>query len=47
MCMEGKASRQRSSEEFEMQAVKQVTVRGHKVGDVATRLDVSMHSLYA
>ncbi len=45
--MEDKASRQRFSEEFKVQAVKQVTQRGHKVGDVATRLGVSTHSLYA
>ncbi|AMD47228.1 transposase [Bordetella holmesii] len=45
--MEGKTSRQRFSEEFKVQAVKQVTEGGHKVGDVATRLGVSPHSLYA
>ncbi|MNY12648.1 Transposase [compost metagenome] len=39
--MEGKTSRQRFSEEFKVQAVKQVTEGGHKVGDVATRLGVS------
>ncbi len=45
--MEGKALRQGFSEEFKVQAVKQVSERGHKVGDVATRLGVSTHSLYA
>jgi len=45
--MEGKTSRQRFSEEFKVQAVKQVTEGGHKVGDVATRLGVSPHSLHA
>lgn len=45
--MEGKTSRQRFSGEFKVQAVKQVTEGGHKVGDVATRLGVSPHSLYA
>lgn len=41
--MEGKASRQRFSEAFKVQAVKQVTERGHKVGAVATRWGVSSH----
>jgi transposase len=34
-------------EEFRIEAVKQVTERGHRVAEVATWLDVSQHSLYA
>jgi len=34
-------------EEFKIEAVKQVTERGHRVAEVAARLDVSQHSLYA
>ena len=33
--------------EFKIEAVKQVTDRGHSVADVAKRLDVTTHSLYA
>jgi len=36
----------RYTEEFRIEAVKQVTERGHPVVDVATRLGVSTHSLY-
>lgn len=39
-------SNKRYTEEFKIEAVKQVTERGHAVVDVATRLDVSQHSLY-
>jgi transposase len=39
-------SNKRYTDEFKIEAVKQVTERGHAVVDVATRLDVSQHSLY-
>jgi len=39
--------KQRYTEEFKLEAIKQVTERGHAVADVATRLGVSSHSLYA
>ena len=35
----------RYTEEFKVEAVKQVTDRGHSVADVAARLGVSIHSL--
>ncbi|GAL40016.1 putative transposase [Citrobacter freundii ATCC 8090 = MTCC 1658 = NBRC 12681] len=34
-------------EEFKIEAVKQVVDRGHSVSSVATRLDITTHSLYA
>lgn len=34
------------TDEFKIEAVKQVTVRGHAVADVAERLGISQHSLY-
>ena len=37
----------RYPEEFKIEAVKQVTDRGYKVNDVASRLGVSTKSLYA
>ena len=37
----------RYPEEFKIEAVKQVTVAGHGVNDVAQRLGMSNHSLYA
>lgn len=37
----------RYSEEFKKEAVKQVTDRGYSVADIAKRLDVTPHSLYA
>ncbi len=40
-------SNKRYPEEFKIEAVKQVTERGHSVADVAARLDVTTHSLYA
>lgn len=40
-------SNKRYTEEFKVEAVKQITERGHRVQDVGTRLDVSQHSLYA
>lgn len=40
-------SGKRYPEEFKKEAVKQVTERGHSVADVAKRLDVTSHSLYA
>ncbi|TKB42937.1 IS3 family transposase [Thalassotalea mangrovi] len=40
-------SGKRYPEEFKIEAVKQVTERGYSVADVAKRLDVTTHSLYA
>jgi len=40
-------SGKRYPEEFKIEAVKQVVDRGHSVADVAKRLDVTTHSLYA
>ena len=40
-------SSKRYTDEFKMEAVKQITERGHAVADVAGRLGVSVHSLYA
>lgn len=40
-------SGKRYSEEFRIEAVKQVVDRGHSVADVAKRLDITTHSLYA
>ena len=40
-------SAKRYPDEFKIEAVKQVTDRGHAVADVAKRLDVTTHSLYA
>ncbi len=37
----------RYSDEFKIEAIKQVTERGHPVADVAKRLDITTHSLYA
>jgi transposase len=39
-------SGKRDPEEFRIEAVKQVTERGHASVDVAARLGVSAHSLY-
>lgn len=39
-------SRVRYTEEFKIEAVKQVVDRGHRVSEVATRLGISSHSLY-
>ena len=39
-------SSKRYPEEFKIEAVKQVTERGHAVADVANRIGVSQHSLY-
>ena len=36
----------RFTEEFKIDAIKQITERGHSVGDVSKRLGVSTHSLY-
>ncbi|ELU8321850.1 IS3 family transposase [Salmonella enterica] len=40
-------SGKRYPEEFKIEAVKQVVDRGHSVSSVATRLDITIHSLYA
>lgn len=45
--METKKSQQRFTEEFEVEAVNQVTEKGFAVADVAVRLGVSAHSLYS
>lgn len=37
----------RYTDEFKQEAIKQITERGHAVQDVAKRLGVSTHSLYA
>ncbi len=37
----------KAPEEFKIEAVKQVVDRGHSVSSVATRLDITTHSLYA
>ncbi|CAH5885907.1 hypothetical protein AI2913V1_2751 [Klebsiella aerogenes] len=39
-------SGKRYSDEFKIEAVKQVVDRGHSVSSVATRLDITTHSLY-
>lgn len=39
-------SNKRYPEEFKIEAVKQVTERGHPVAEVAGRLGISQHSLY-
>ena len=39
-------SRRRYTEEFKVAAVRQVTVEGHSVSEVAGRLGISTHSLY-
>ena len=35
------------TEEFRIEAVKQVTEQGHRIADVASRLGVTTHSMYA
>ncbi|KGI78506.1 transposase [Oleiagrimonas soli] len=40
-------SGKRYTEEFKIAAVKQVTERGHRVAEVAARLGITTHSLYA
>jgi predicted DNA-binding transcriptional regulator YafY len=40
-------SSKRYTDEFKIEAVKQVTERGHSVADVAQRLGITTHSLYA
>ena len=40
-------SGKRYPEEFKIEAIKQVVERGHSISDVAKRLDVTTHSLYA
>ena len=44
--METKKARVRYTEEFKVEAVRQVTERGYSTADVAARLGVSTHSLY-
>jgi len=36
----------RSSDDFKLDAIKQITERGYSVADVSQRLGVSTHSLY-
>ena len=40
-------SSKRYTDEFKIEAVRQVTDRGFKVADVAERLGITTHSLYA
>ena len=40
-------SSKRYTEEFKIEAVKQITERGYSVQEVAARLGVTTHSLYA
>lgn len=40
-------SRKRYPEEFKIETVKQVTVAGHSVAEVASRLGMTTHCLYA
>jgi transposase len=40
-------SGKRYTDEFRIEAVRQVTERGHTVSEVASRLGISIHSLYA
>ena len=37
----------RYTEDFKIDAIKQITERGHSIADVSQRLGVSTHSLYA
>lgn len=39
-------SNQLYPEEFKIEAVKQITERGHRVADVSARIGASQHSLY-
>ncbi len=40
-------SSKRYTDEFKTEVIKQITERGYSVQDVASRLDVTAHSLYA
>src|SRR5690625_385528 len=40
------SQQKRFTEEFKIEAVRQIIERGHRVADVAQRLGVSTHSLY-
>jgi transposase len=40
-------SGKRYTDEFKIEAVKQVTERGHSVAEVVDRLGITTHSLYA
>ncbi len=40
-------SNKRYTEEFKVKAVKQITEHGYSVSDVAQRLGITTHSLYA
>lgn len=41
------SSGKRYTEEFKIEAVKQLTARGYSVADIAERLGTTTHSLYA
>jgi len=41
------SSSKRYTEEFKIEAIKQITERGYSVADVAKRLGTTTHSLYA
>ena len=47
MSIETKKSQQRFTDEFKVEAVKQVTEKGFAVAEVAVHLGVSAHSLYS
>lgn len=47
MTQEDHLSNKRYTEEFKVEAVKQITERGYSVSDVAQRLGGTTHSLYA
>lgn len=40
-------SGKRYTDEFKIEVVKQVTEKGHKASEVASRLGISSHSIYA
>jgi len=40
-------SGKRYPDEFKIEAVKQVDERGHSIASIASRLDITTHSLYA
>ncbi len=47
MAMRGVYEQQTISRKFKVEAVRQVTERGYTVAEVASRLGVTTHSLYA
>ncbi len=47
MTQEDHVSNKRYTEEFKVKAVKQITERSYSVSDVAQRLGITTHCLYA